>query len=90
MLRVMSGKRSEIARAMEYAMNRAEAADEVGDQKVCFQVMLILALANRSQMSSVRVCGWTAHQYRERWPDCISFPTFFITRYVKNQFLRAR
>lgn len=29
MLRVMSGKRAEIARAMEYAVKRAEAADEV-------------------------------------------------------------
>lgn len=31
MLRVMSGKRGEIARAMEFALTRAEAADEVGD-----------------------------------------------------------
>jgi U2-associated protein SR140 len=30
MLRVMSGKRAEIARAMEFAMNKAEAADDVG------------------------------------------------------------
>lgn len=89
MLRVMSGKRSEIARAMEYAMNRAEAADEVGDQKVCFHVMLIRALANRSQMSSVRVCGSTALRCRERWLDYISSPTSFITRYVNIQFLRA-
>jgi len=29
MLRVMSGKRAEIARAMEFAMNKAEAADDV-------------------------------------------------------------
>lgn len=29
MLRVLSGKRSEIARAMEFAMTHAEAADEV-------------------------------------------------------------
>lgn len=28
-LRLMSGKRVEIARAMEFALNRAEAADEV-------------------------------------------------------------
>lgn len=29
MLRVMSGTRAEIARAMEFAMNKAEAADDV-------------------------------------------------------------
>jgi U2-associated protein SR140 len=33
-LRTMSGKRAEIARAMEFALNRAEAADEV-----CLQVL---------------------------------------------------
>jgi len=32
MLRVMSGKRTEIARAMEFAMNKAEAADEVSEE----------------------------------------------------------
>lgn len=31
MLRVMSGKRAEIARAMEFAVKRAEAADEVAE-----------------------------------------------------------
>lgn len=30
LLRAMSGKRVEIARAMEFALTRAEAADEVG------------------------------------------------------------
>jgi len=33
MLRVMSGKRAEIARAMEFAMNKAEAADDVSLSK---------------------------------------------------------
>ena len=35
MLRLMSGKRAEIARAMEFAMKRAEAADEVNRIQLC-------------------------------------------------------
>ena len=46
MLRALSGKRAEIARAMEFAMNRAEAADEVSEK-------LKLALMERLPMCYV-------------------------------------
>lgn len=39
MLRALSGKRIEIARAMEFAMTHAEAADEVADV-VCKSLMV--------------------------------------------------
>jgi len=39
MLRAMSGKRVEIARAMEFAMKRAETADEIAEA-ICQSLML--------------------------------------------------
>lgn len=63
MLRGMTGKRVEIARAMEFALKHAEAADEVGGMSDHTDIRL--------SRPSARASASTKHPSRGRSPVCI-------------------